>query len=391
MTTRHSRLAIVLCSLWIAAAGAACREVAPQADAASEPKPADKTPARSGVVTLDEAQLQQVRLEELSTKAPDDAIKATGMVEFDGDRTAKLLPPVPGQVQSLSVRVGDAVHKDDVLFVLSSREVAAAVADHLAAHKDVELAEKTHARTQDLFEHQAASRMALEQSEAELGKARSKALQAEESLQAIGLDPHADGDTIRINSHIAVRAPIDGTVIERTVTNGQFIGAETSPLLTIADLSSVWVQAEVFERDLRHIAVGQKADVSTPAYPDRFSAKVSRIASVVDPQTRTAKVLFQVANPGGRLKPGMFTSVSLYVHDAAPASLTIPAKALFVEEGKTFAYVQTDSREFARRQVEAVPIGADRLRVVQGVTAGDHVVSDGVLLLRQLEANASIR
>jgi RND family efflux transporter MFP subunit len=187
-----------------------------------------------------------------------------------------------------------------------------------------------------------------------------------------------------------VRTPINGTVIERSITNGQFVGPDNPPLITIADLTSVWVQADVFERDLRNIVVGQKADLTTAAYPDEhFIAQVTHIGSVVDAQTRTAKVRVLVANRDARLKPGMFTSVSLSLPPAA-SSLTVPAKAVFVENGKSFAYVQVraGSPEFVRRDVDAVASGAERLRIISGLSAGDRVVSDGVLLLRQLETDS---
>src|SRR5206468_1638479 len=246
--------------------------------------------------------LKQLRVEALSTGASAEAIKATGTVEFDADRLARILPPVSGQVQDLSLNTGDAVRKGDVLFVLTSREVAAAVAEHLASHKDLELAEKTSAMTQDLFDHEAASRIALQQAQNELAKSKAKVQQTEEVLRVLGVDPEAEQDASRLQSRVPVRAPIGGVVIERTVTNGQFVGPENMPLLVLADLSSVWVQAEVFERDLGTISVGQKAGVTAAAYPDdHFNARVARIGSVIDPQTRTAKVRFVVANPDGRL------------------------------------------------------------------------------------------
>jgi cobalt-zinc-cadmium efflux system membrane fusion protein len=113
---------------------------------------------------------------------------------------------------------------------------------------------------------------------------------------------------------------------------------------------------------------------------------VSRIGATVDSQTRTSKVRFLVANPGDRLKPGMFASISLYLPEST-SGLTLPAKAVFVENGQTFAYVQTAPQEFSRRRVESAATGSDRVRIVSGLTAGDHVVSDGVLLLRQLESD----
>ena len=375
-----------------AALGAAgCGGLAPAAEPPVAPPaapPADGAPTRRSV-KLESAQIQEVGIEELTTHAPADAIKATGTIGFNADRTAKLLPPVQGQVQQLTVNVGDTVHKNDVVFVLSSREVAAAIADHVGSHRDLELAEKTFAMTQDLFDHQAASRMSLQQSENELAKAKAKLAQTEEVLEVLGIDGEAEQDTSRLQSRIPVRSSIDGTIIERNVTNGQFVGPDNPPLITIADLSTVWVEADVFERDLRHVSAGQTADVKAEAYPDdRFSARVSRIGSVVDAQTRTAKVRFLVANSNGRLKPGMFVSVSIYLPENTSA-LTLPAKAVFVENRQAFAYVQVGPQEFERREVETVAIGSERVRVVHGLEAGNRVVTDGVLLLRQLEADAS--
>jgi membrane fusion protein, heavy metal efflux system len=361
-------------------------------DAASrESPPPAAAAAPAGRVHLDPSQIQQVHVEELSTHAPADAIKATGTVEFNTDRLARILPPVNGQVQNLKVNVGDTVRKGDVLFVLSSREVAASIADYLASRKDLELSEKTYAMTKDLFEHQAASRIALSQSENDLAKAKAKVQQTAEVLQVLGVDAHAAEVGGPLQARVPVRSPIGGTVTDRNLTNGQYVGTDPAPVMTIADLSHVWVQADVFERDLHSITPGQKALVTTAAYPDdRFSAEVSRIATVVDAQTRTAKVRFAVANPGGRLKPGMFTTMSLYLPQSA-SSLTLPAKAVFVEGGRSFAYVQVGPQEFARREIETAAGGAERVRVVSGLKAGDRVISDGVLLLRQREADAPAR
>jgi cobalt-zinc-cadmium efflux system membrane fusion protein len=372
--------------LCAAFASAGCHAGAGAADA-PESKAEKPAAAKGSHVVLEEGQLSQIRIEALSAQSPEDAIKATGTVEFNADRMARILPPLPGQVHDLDINVGDNVDKDSVLFVLSSRDVTAALTEHVASHKDLDLADKTYRMTKDLYEHQAASHMALQQSESELDKAKAHVLQTEEVLQVLGLESHAGDDAAHVQSRIPVRTPIGGTVIERSVTNGQFVSPDNPALITIADLSNVWVQADVFERDVHSIAVGQKADVTATAYPDEhFFAHVSRIGNVVDPQTRTAKVRVLVSNRDFRLKPGMSTSVSLVVPNG-DSSLTVPAKAVFVENSKSFAYVQVGDREFARRDVETVARGSDRLRVVRGLSAGDRVVSDGVLLLRQLETD----
>jgi membrane fusion protein, heavy metal efflux system len=379
-------------------AGACRRESTPETFAsAATPATAADTPARStpGVaahpsrVHLDQAQLGQIKIEELSTRSGAGVIRATGTVEFNADRIARILAPVAGQVQELKLNVGDDVRRGDTIFVLSSREVASAIAEHLASQKDLDLSEKTFAMTKDLFEHQAASRMAMQQSENDVAKARAKVAQTAEVLRVLGFDEHAVENSGTLPSHVPIRAPLSGIVTERTITNGQFVGVESTPLMTIADLSSVWVQADVFERDLHSIAAGEKADVTTAAYPDdHFSAQVVRIGTVVDAQTRTAKIRFVTANPGLRLKPGMFTTATVQI-PGSDTALTAPAKAVFVEGGRSFTYVQSGEREFERREIDTVPAGGNRVRITRGLSSGDRVVTDGVLLLRARETDGS--
>jgi membrane fusion protein, heavy metal efflux system len=369
------------------AASAAAASATP--DAGSRPTPA--APERPPRLQLEAAQLGQIKIEELSTRSGAGVIRATGTVEFNADRIARILAPVAGQVQELRLNVGDDVKRGDTVFVLSSREVAAAIAEHLASQKDLDLSEKTFAMTKDLFEHDAASRMAMQQSENEVAKARAKVAQTAEVLRVLGFDESAVANSGTLPSHVPIRAPLSGIVTERTITNGQFVGVESTPLMTIADLSSVWVQADVFERDLHSIAAGEKADVTTAAYPDdHFSAEVARVGTVVDAQTRTAKIRFVTANPGLRLKPGMFTTATLQIPGSSSnTALTAPAKAVFVEGGRSFAYVQTGAAEFERREVGTEPAGDNRVRITRGLSIGDRVVTDGVLLLRARETDGT--
>ena len=380
--------AIAMCAALAAAmivAGCHAREVeatttAPQQDAAPPQPP-------SGVVALAPESLMHIKVDETrGTDAPQ-ALTATGKVQFAEDRIARILPPVSGQVQQLRVQVGDPVHAGEVLFMLNSRDVAAAFAEHISAHRDLDLAQKTFAMTQDLFDHQAASRISLQQAENDVAKQTARLQQDEQVLRVIGVDmpESADHDDV-IVPRVPVRTPITGVVTERMVTDGQFVDTQAQPLLTIADLSTVWVLADVFERNLHDISFGQRGEVTTTAYPDeRFMARIARIGDVVDPETHTVSVRFLVANPHGRLKPGMFATTSLYL---VPGSntLTVPATAVFTEGGKSYSYVQTGDRTFVRRQIATAPDGGNRVRVMAGLRAGDRIVTDGVLLLRQQEA-----
>jgi cobalt-zinc-cadmium efflux system membrane fusion protein len=297
---------------------------------------------------------------------------------------ARILAPVSGQVARLDARVGDAVRARQVVLLIDSREVAAAIAEHLESHRDLDLAEKTYAMTRDLFDHQAASRIALEQAASELTKARGRVARTEESLRVLGLDP-SEGEQ-KLDPRIPVRAPLGGSVIERRVTEGQFVQPDGNALLVIADLASVWVVADVFERDLGRVHPGQRAEVATAAYPDaRFIARVERLSDTVDPSSRTVKVRFLVENPSRRLKPEMFAHVTLVLGESA-RTLTVPARAVFSEGEASFVFVRDSGGRFSRRRVETVPDGPGRARVRSGLEMGERVVVDGALLLR-LEQN----
>jgi RND family efflux transporter MFP subunit len=176
-------------------------------------------------------------------------------------------------------------------------------------------------------------------------------------------------------------------VIERKINEGQYVTGDSTPLLTIADLSSVWIVADLFERDLPRVRVGEKAEIATLAYPkDTFQGQVERISDVVDPNTRTIKVRLLVANPDGRLKPEMFASVVLFLKEAEPA-LTIPARAAFTEGGHQFVYVERKPGEFQLRQVDVQPGPEGRLKVLEGLAIGERVAGEDVMLLRAQESS----
>ena len=332
-------------------------------------------------VVLDAAMMQTVKIATLQEKSLSRLLTATGKVQFNEDHQARILAPVGGQVQQLRVKVGDTIHKGDSLFVIHSRDVATALDEHLDSRKDLDLAEKTAVMQRDLFAHQATSRIALQQAESEFAKAKTRVTRTAESLRALGVDIHDKGPAEDVAAYVAVRAPREGTVIERAVTEGQFVQPDNTALMTIADLSSVWVLADIFERDLHVVAIGQKAEVTTSAYPEqRFVAQVVHINEVVDPTTRTVKVRFLVSNPARHLKPEMFASVGLFLNESERV-LAIPPAAVFTESGRSFVYVQTGERTFTRRAVEVEP-GVNESKILSGAHSGEQVVSEGALLVR---------
>jgi membrane fusion protein, heavy metal efflux system len=341
------------------------------------------------IVTLDEPMMKNVTVEELKEKSLPQVLTATGKVQFNEEQMARILAPVSGQVQQLHIKIGDTLKAGAVLFFIYSRDVAAALDEYYESQNDRDLADKTSAMTQDLFAHQAVSRMTLQRAENDLAKAKARVIRTTETLRALGVELHNGRPSTEASARVPVRSPLNGTVIERAVTEGQFVQPDNTSLVTIADLSTVWVAADIFERDLHLVQPSQKAEVTTTAYPEqRFVAQVAHVSDVVDATTRTVKVRFLAANPDGRLKPEMFASVSLFLAEAKP-TLTITPQAVFTEGGRTFTYVKTGERDFTRRPIETAPNDGE-LKVLSGLQAGEFVVSDGALMLRLQEDTQAI-
>jgi membrane fusion protein, heavy metal efflux system len=352
----------------------------PAADVSAPPPAAGAAPAD---LAVDDVALKSIKIDTLTEEPVSRALTVAGKIQFDEDRLAHILAQLSGQVVDLHLKVGDAVQKGQVLFAINSREASAAIGDHIESHKDLELAEKTAAMTQDLFDHQAASKIALQQAQNDLAKARSHVARNEQALRVLGLLTEADID--KFDGRVPVVSPIRGVVIERHVTDGQFVQSDSTPMMTIADLSTVWVVGDVFERDLSLVMDSDSTVITTTAFPgEQFAGRVNYISDVIDPLTRTAKVRVSVSNPRGRLKPEMFASIALGV-GAPGAVLTVPAQAVFTENGRNWVYVATAPGHFVRRMVDIDQDEGARKRVRSGLRAGDRVVTDGGLLLREEE------
>jgi cobalt-zinc-cadmium efflux system membrane fusion protein len=365
---------LTLCSL-------GCQSGAGVEGAAPAPAPASAKADAPDTIELDEAMMRNIAVEQVRQQISHRMLTATGKIQVNEDRTARVLAPLAGQVMGLQLRVGDPVEKDHVLFSIKSREVAALITDYRESQRDQDLAEKTHAMTKDLFEHQAASRISLQQAEGDLAKAKSHVARAEEGLRVLGLDLNEIQRTGGLQAMVPVIAPLSGAVMERSVTNGQYVQADSNPLLTIADLGTVWVLVDIFERDIHVVHPGQKVQVAAAAWPDRrFTATVERISDRVEPESRTLKVRLLVSNPGLLLKPEMFITASVELSETT-AGIPIPSTALFTEDGKSYLFVALDGRRFERRMVSAAPGGEGHWSVTSGLRTGDRVVSNGALLL----------
>jgi cobalt-zinc-cadmium efflux system membrane fusion protein len=333
---------------------------------------------------LSEIQVERVATEEVPTVE----VVAPGKLRADPNRTARVELPVTGRVTQVMVALGDAVVEGQPLMEVDSPESGEFRSAYLEARASVaeataalSKAEADRDRIKDLFEHKAVARKEvlnaeteLVQRRQELAQARAGAEQASGRLKILGLVPE------RAEKQFTLRAPLAGKVIEMNVAPGQFWSDIGAPLMTIADLSKVWVTSNVPESDISKVRVGASLEVTLTAYPGRsWTVNVFRIADSVDPRTHTVAVWAELENSEGLLRPEMFGQVR-YVD--APAQLpVIPLAAVVQSESGPFVYRQVTPGTF-----EPVPVtlGVRRdgqVAVLTGLQQDDQIVVGGTMLL----------
>jgi cobalt-zinc-cadmium efflux system membrane fusion protein len=380
-----------VCVLVLAIAGLPGCNREKAAEANNTPPPI--APAtKNGQVSLppDSPKLKQIKVEPVRTQeVPVDEVIAPGKIEVNPNRVSHVVLPLGGKVTNVLVHVGDFVKQGQALLMVESPDADAALSTYLQAEAAVTTAKssllKAKAdvdRLHDLDEHQAVAKKDVlnaeavyAQSQAALEQALATSKQAARRLELLGLKPGVFGQSV------AVRAPISGKVLEMSVVPGEFRNDTNANLITIADLSSVWVTSDVAENMIRFIQKGERLEVELSAYPGQvFHARVTRIADTVDPTTRTLKVSAELANPGERLRPEMFGRIRHV--DSTRIAPVIPAAAVIQGDNQNVVY-----REVSRGVFEPTPVKlgnrvGDLIAVLDGLRPGDRVVTDGAMLLK---------
>lgn len=305
-----------------------------------------------------------------------DKLVLPGIVEADPARTASVLTPLGGRLVALKVALGDRVAKGQVVAVLDSPDLAQALDDEEKARDTAELTEKNLKRQQEQVKIGAASAKDLDQAKSDHAQADAEYRRTQARLAVIGLTgANRPGDRL-----LQVKAPVDGSVTALSVAPGNMINDPTQPMMTIADLSSVWVTALVPEKDVAAVAKDQAASVVLAAYPDdTLHGTVLFVSDVIEPDSRRNKLRIAFPNPEHRLKPNMFATVTLA---GAPRSqLVLPTSALLMNNDRISVFVATAPWTFERRTVEARLREGDTVPIDSGLAPGDQVVVKGGILL----------
>lgn len=338
-------------------------------------------------VALTSAQQKNIRLYTVVPTEYRKTVDAVGAVDFDNDQATSVLAPFSGPVAHILVSPGERVNKGQPLATVASPDFAAAVSAYRKAVAAAAAARKLADMDKDLLAHKGVSEREADQAESDAVGAESDRAAALQALIALDIDPRTIADIRdgRQPSHVegTIRAPIAGTVVEKLVTPGELLQAGTTACFTVADLSRVWVMAQVFASDLASVRVGDPATISTGFA--EFAGRVDNIAAEVDPNTRSVAVRIVVENSAGILKKQMYVRVRLAAR-APSRSLTVPVSAVLRDDDNLpFVYAQQADGSFARRHVNLGDRAGASYATTSGLRPGERIVADGALFLQFMQ------
>lgn len=359
---------------------------------ANPPAPAQPRTDDAGAIHFpaDSPQLRRIQVQEVSIqRVPLEEVIAPGKIEANPNRISRVTLPVAGRVLRVMVGIGDSVTQGQPLLTIESPEVGAAISAYRQAQARTGQAqtallkaETDLARVQDLYAGRAVAQKEVLNAQAILAQAKADVEQAQaagdEALRRLQIFNLKPGDSTQ---EITVRAPLPGKVLEIAVAAGEYRTDTSTALLTIADLGTVFMAADVPESVIRLFTVGEAVSIRVAAFPqEEIGGRVVRIADTVDAATRTIRVRAMLANPAGRFRPEMFGEIR---HEENFQTVpVVPAGAIVQSDRSSIAF-----RERAPGVFEPVTVTFGKQRdghvpVTSGLKAGDRIVVDGTMLLR---------
>jgi cobalt-zinc-cadmium efflux system membrane fusion protein len=317
-------------------------------------------------------------VEEVQPQAFTFAVTAPGKIRANQDKIALVGPIIEGKISKVTVNWGDRVTKGQILAFLESVEVGEAKAAYFQAKAELQVAEANLKRKKRLFDDEIIPQKDLLEAEAAFTAAQAEADAAEKALHVIGF---TEEEVARLSeSHdltamMPIVAPISGTIVDRQAVVGA-LAEPSSELFTIMDLSTLWVDAEIYEKDLDKVRPGQRVEISVIAYPEEvFSGRVSYIGDVLDDERRTTVVRTEVANRDHKLKPGMFATVRIITTEKQNA-IILPEGAILQESGKAVVVVE-EADHYRLREVQLGATSDGMSEIVSGLNVGERVVTSG--------------
>jgi len=345
--------------------------------------------ARAGNVTLTAAQRNKIRLHTVSSSKFHKTIETTGIVDFDNDQATSVLAPFSGPVSRLLVALGDQVQKGAALAEVDSPDFATAIGAYRKALATAKTNRRLADLDKDLIEHHGVSQREADQAETDAVNAEADRDAALQALVSLSVNPQTikDIQENRPIPHAAgiIRSPVGGTVVEKLITPGELLEAGTTPCFTVANLSRVWVMAQVFGSDLASVNLGDSAEVLTGTDSKSLSGRVDNISALVDPDTRSVAERVVAENPGNALKKQMYVHVLIQARQES-AGLLVPVSGILRDdENLPFVYLVQPDASFARQRVTLQYRAGDSYHVSSGLKPGDQMVVDGGIFIQFIQ------
>lgn len=352
----------------------------------SNPPPASTTPHD---VTMTAEQRQHIKLYTVAQSTFHKTVEATGAVDFDNDQATSVIAPFSGPVTRLLVSPGDHVSKGQPLAMVDSPDFAAAVSAYAKALATAKNDRRLADTDKDLGQHEGVAQRENEQAQTDAVNAEADRDAALQALLGLGVDPATikgiqQGHSL---SHIegVIRSPIAGTVAEKLITPGLLLQAGTTTCFTVANLSRVWVMAQVSSTDLGAISVGDPAEVLTGIDDRNFVGHVDNIAALVNPDTRSVIARVVVDNPGDFLKKQMYVTARIQSRRESRGTLVPVSAILRDDENLPFVYIARPDGSYARRAITLGERTGDQFNISDGLHAGDQVVVDGGIFVQFMQ------
>jgi len=300
-----------------------------------------------------------------------ESVKLNGKIIPNESKQAKVYALVSGKIKSLSVELGDYVKQGQTLAVLQSTEVAGVANDLSLAQSNVDITRKNLEATESLYKSNLATEKELTSAKLEFNKATSELNRARQVSSITGGD----------NAIYTLKAPISGNIIEKTITNNSEVRQDNNAsLFTIADLSTVWVIASVYESDINKIHIGDNVIVNTLSAPEKnYPGRIDKIYDVLDPASRTMKVRISMTNLHNELKPEMFATINVKGKTEG-RMLSIPSHAVVLDDSKQYVVIKKDKQELQVRPITVVKRIGDK-SFITGINEGEQVVTNSQVFL----------
>ncbi len=317
-------------------------------------------------------------------------IRTTAEIEPDQTRISHVGPRIPGRVIEVNALLGDNVEKGEVLSKLDSLELGKTKSEFLKARANLEVARANYEREKRLYDQKISSEKDYLDARGEFLRSEAQLKSTREALRLLGISDReirsiAWGGGDQPLSHFPLLAPFSGTVIEKHIVLGELIEPRDKPY-TIADLSKVWIQIDIYENDLRWIEKGTDVDISVNAYPEAgFEGKVTYISDMLEETTRTARARVEIPNSERRLKPGMFATAVISVPTSGSGeTIAIPDSSIYKVHGNEVVFVKEGKGVFEVRKIEPGRDSGSYTEVTSGLSGGEEIVVEGGFHLKSV-------